>query len=144
MFSASITRHPGRPKGTLSTVAAVASKAVAERFLRALEARDFERTASCFAANSRLRALVPTALREDKGGAAVAERFRLWVGELTDFAVTETAVDEFVDRTRVRYRMGGIDPEDGAVICEQHAYLTLEGDSIAAMNLVCSGFRRVA
>jgi hypothetical protein len=122
-------------------VATVASTAVAERFLQALEARDFERLASCFTPGGRLRALVPTALREDEGSVVVAERFRLWVGELADFAVTDTAVDDFVDRVHVRYRMRGIDPEDGPVTCEQHAYLTLEGDALAAMNLVCSGWR---
>jgi hypothetical protein len=122
-------------------VATVASTAVAERFLQALEARDFERIASCFAPQSRLRALVPTAMREDEGSAAVAERFRLWVDELTDFAVADTAVDDFVDRIHVRYRMRGIDPEDGPVTCEQHAYLTVEDDAISAMNLVCSGWR---
>ncbi len=144
MFSASLTRHPGKPKGTLSTVASVASTAVAQRFLQALETRDFEGIASCFAPNGHLRALVPTALREDEGSAAAAERFRLWVGELTEFAVTETAVDDFLDRVHVRYRMNGIDPEDGPVTCEQQAYLTLEGDAIAAMNLVCSGWRPAA
>jgi SnoaL-like protein len=136
-----VTRHPGRFKGTLSTVATVSSTAVAEQFLQALEARDFERIASCFVEVSRLRALVPTALREDEGSAAVAARFRLWVGELTDFTVTDTAVDDFVDRIHVRYRMRGIDPDDGAVTCEQQAYLTLEDGAIAAMNLVCSGWR---
>jgi hypothetical protein len=125
-------------------MATVASTAVAERFLEALEARDFDGIASCFAPNSRLRALVPTAVREDEGSAAVAERFRYWVGEMTDFAISDTAVEEFVDRLHVRYRMSGIDPEDGPVICEQHAYLTLEGDAIAAMNLVCSGWRPAA
>jgi hypothetical protein len=125
-------------------MATVASTAVAERFFQALEARDFEGIASCFAPNARLRALVPTALREDEGSAAVAERFRYWVGEMTDFTISDTAIEEFVDRLHVRYRMSGIDPEDGAVICEQHAYLTLEGDAIAAMNLVCSGWRPAA
>jgi hypothetical protein len=122
-------------------VATVASTAVAERFLQALQARDFEGIASCFAPNSRLRALVPTAVREDEGSDAVGERFRYWVGEMTDFAISETAVEEFVDRLHVRYRMSGIDSEDGAVMCEQQAYLTLENDAIADMNLVCSGWR---
>jgi hypothetical protein len=125
-------------------MATVASTAVVERFFHALEARDFEGIASCFAPKGRLRALVPTAVREDEGGDAVAERFRLWVGELTDFAITDTAVDEFIDRLHVRYRMSGIDPEDGAVMCEQHAYLALDGDAITAMNLVCSGWRPAA
>jgi hypothetical protein len=122
-------------------VATVASTAVAERFLQALGARDFDGIAACFAPDGRLRALVPTALREDEGGDAVAERFRYWVGELTDFAISDTAVEEFIDRLHVRYRMSGIDPEDGAVMCEQHGYLTLEDDAITAMNLVCSGWR---
>src|SRR6188508_1890525 len=117
-------------------MATVASTGVAERFLHALEARDFDGIASCFAPSGRLRALVPSALREDEGSQAVAERFRYWVGEMIDFAISDTAVDEFVDRVHVRYRMSGIDPEDGAVTCEQQAYLTLEDDAITAMNLV--------
>ena len=125
-------------------MATVASTGVAERFLHALEARDFDGIAACFAPEGRLRALVPEALREDEGSAAVAERFRYWVGEMTDFAISDTAVDEFVDRVHVRYRMHGVDRENGAVTCEQHAYLTLEDDAIAAMNLVCSGWRPAA
>jgi len=131
-------------KGTLSPMATVASTGVTERFLQALDARDFDGIASCFAPDARLRALVPTALRDDEGNAAVAERFRYWVGEMTDFAISDTAVEEFVDRVHIRYRMSGVDPEDGAVICEQQAYLTLEGDAITAMNLVCSGWRPAA
>ena len=125
-------------------MATVASTGVAERFLHALEARDFDGIASCFAPNGRLRALVPTALREDEGSQAVAERFRYWLGDMTDFALSDTAVEEFVDRLHIRYRMRGVDPEDGAVTSEQHAYLTLEGDTIIAMNLVCSGWRPAA
>ena len=141
MFSASVTRHPGKRKGTLSCVATVTSTPVAERFLQALKQRDFDGIASCFASDSRLRALVPTALREDEGSAAIAERFRYWFGELGDFAVIDTTTDDFVDRVQLRYRMRGIDPEDGEVTCEQHAYLTVEDGSISAMNLVCSGWR---
>ena len=125
-------------------MATVASTGVAERFLHALEARDFDGIASCFAPNGRLRALVPTALREDEGSQAVAERFRYWLGDMTDFALSDTAVEEFVDRLHVRYRMRGVDPEDGPVTSEQHAYLTLEDDTITAMNLVCSGWRPAA
>jgi len=125
-------------------MATVASTGVPERFLHALEARDFDGIASCFAPNGRLRALVPTALREDEGSQAVAERFRYWLGDMTDFALSDTAVEEFVDRLHVRYRMRGVDPEDGAVTSEQHTYLTLEGDTIIAMNLVCSGWRPAA
>ena len=125
-------------------MATVASTGVAERFLHALEARDFDGIASCFAPNGRLRALVPTALREDEGSQAVAERFRYWLGDMTDFALSDTAVEEFVDRLHIRYRMRGVDLEDGAVTSEQHAYLTLEGDTITAMNLVCSGWRPAA
>ena len=122
-------------------MATVTPTSVAERFLRALEQRDFDGIASCFAPEGRLRALVPTALREDEGSAAVAERFRYWLGGLSDFAVTDTASNEFADRVRLRYRMSGVDPNDGAVTCEQQAYLTLEGDTISAMSLVCSGWR---
>jgi hypothetical protein len=125
-------------------MATVVPTALAERFLQALDARDFDGIASCFAPNAHLRALVPEALREDEGSAAVAKRFRFWVGEMTDFAVSDTAVEEFVDRLHIQYRMSGVDPKDGAVTCEQQAYVTLDDDAIAAMNLVCSGWRPAA
>jgi SnoaL-like domain len=125
-------------------MATVASTAVAERFLQALDARDFDGITSCFASDARLRALVPTALRDDEGSAAVAERFRYWVGEMTEFAISDTGVEEFVDRIHIRYRMSGIDPEDGPVISEQQAYVTVGSDAITAMDLVCSGWRPAA
>jgi predicted component of type VI protein secretion system len=122
-------------------VATVASTPVAERFLRALDRRDFDDIASCFAPDARLRALVPSNLRDDEGSAAIAERFRFWLSEFTEFAVTDSEADQFMDLLHIRYRMRALDPEDGDVTCEQHAYLTLENGAISAMNLVCSGWR---
>lgn len=111
------------------------------RFLDALAARDFEGLADCFTPDAKLRALVPTRVREDDGPEAIAERFRFWVGEIEDFRLSESDVEPVADRVRVRYRLEGKDPEDGVGLMEHHGYLTLADGRIEALNLVCSGFR---
>jgi hypothetical protein len=117
---------------------------VATRLLEALARKDFDGMRACFTEDARLRALVPTALREDEGAKAIEARFRLWWEEIDRFELVESDVGDLADRTHMRYRLTGVDPEDGPVVVEQHAYLTSENGHIRAMDLVCSGFRPTA
>jgi hypothetical protein len=114
---------------------------VAGRFLDALERRDFVGVADTFAPNGKLRALVPATVREAEGREAIAERFRMWNGEYDEFEVLETSVESFADLLRVRWRIAGIDPQDGSEVYEQTAFVEVGIDGIAVMNLVCSGRR---
>ena len=126
-------------------MATVTGTQVAERFLDALEAHDYDAAAELFASDGRLRALVPQALREDEGPEAVANRFRFWWDELAELELLEREAARFHDRTRIRYRWRGRDPEDGWIEVEHQGYLRLDADGrIAAMNVVCSGFIPVA
>jgi SnoaL-like domain len=114
---------------------------VVTQFLAALADRDYDAIASCFTETAKLRALVPSALREDEGPEAIAARFRLWFEDLEQFELLGSNVDRFADRVRLRYRCRGEDAEDGAVVVEQEGYAAVEGNGIGVLNLVCSGWR---
>lgn len=118
--------------------------AVAGAFVDALARRDFDAIGDCFSPAARMRALVPQRLRDETGPGAIAERFRFWYADLGEFELVESEVDAIADRVRIRYRVRGVDPEDGAVVQEQEGYATVDDGRIAAMNLVCSGFRPAA
>ena len=143
-----ISAREGTPVATDATfevMATVTGTQVAERFLDALEAHDFDAAAELFASDGTLRALVPQALREDEGPEAVANRFRFWWDELAELELLEREAARFHDRTHIRYRWRGRDPEDGWIEVEQKGFLRLDADGrIAAMNVVCSGFIPVA
>jgi hypothetical protein len=115
---------------------------VASRFLDALARRDFEGLASTFNPDGRLRALVPSALREAEGRDAVAERFRIWNGDAEDWELLESETEELADVVKLRWRVASTDPELGRTVYEQTAYAEIDGGGIARMNLVCSGERR--
>ena len=115
--------------------------ALAYRLVEAIGVRDYDAIGRLLAPGARLRALVPHALREDEGSEAVVARLRSWWDEIRDFELLESEVEEMADRLRVRYRVACSGGEDGPSLLEQTAYLTVEDDRIAVVNLVCSGFR---
>jgi hypothetical protein len=116
--------------------------AVAHRFLDALGRRDFVELATCFHAGARLRALVPSRVREEEGSAAIADRYRAWVGSLEDYELVDAGAEEIADVVRLRYAVRGVDPEDGyPTIFEQTAYAEVADGAFSEMRLVCSGYR---
>jgi ketosteroid isomerase-like protein len=137
-----ISAASAAPRFFDGTVAAMSD--VVERFLNSLETRDFETLADCFAPDAKLRALLPSRIREEDGRDAIQARYRFWLGKLGDYELLRTASDSVVDRALVRYRVRGVDPEDGLSEMEQHGYATVEDGRITALNVVCSGFRPLA
>jgi len=114
---------------------------VTGRFLAALARRDFEELAATFNPDGRLRALVPSALREAEGRDAVAERFRVWNDDAEDWELLESDAEELADVVKLRWRVVSTDPELGRSVYEQTVYAKIDGGGIAWMNLVCSGDR---
>ena len=128
-------------RATVVGVSAAHATDVAAEFLDALALRDFDGLAGTFAEDGKLRGLVPSALREAEGREAIAERFRIWNGELADFEVLDSEIAEVEDVLRLRWRVRGVDADDGLSAYEQTAYASVGPDGIAWMNLVCSGSR---
>ena len=113
----------------------------AHRFLDALATLDWDALRACFTPDARLRALVPTTLREEEGPDAIIDRLRYWFGELEDFRLLESGVEELIDRVNVRYRLAGTDPDDGPIVVEQQCYFAIDDGRIAVIDSVCSGPR---
>jgi ketosteroid isomerase-like protein len=115
---------------------------VAERFLDALGRGDWDGIKRLLAPDVHMRALVPTALREEEGAEAVVGRFKFWWAGLSDLRLVESETEPAGRQVRVQYRLEGDDADDGAVVVEQQCFFTVADGAIAKINSVCSGFQQ--
>ena len=108
----------------------------------AIAAQDFSRLESLLADDVRFRALIPSGLREAESATDAAARIGAWFGDGDPLELVDSRVEEIVDRLHVSYRFRSFE-EGRWHLVEQHAYCTLADGKIAAVDLVCSGFRPV-
>jgi SnoaL-like protein len=113
-------------------------------FLEGLAAQDFAQLGDALAADARLRALLPSGLREWTGAEAVADRFARWFGDTEDFELVDAAVGEVGGRLhlhwRLRLRAGWLGR--GWFTVEQQSYADTGQDGrIAQLDLLCTGYR---
>ena len=109
-----------------------------------LAAQDFAQLGGALAADARLRALLPSGLRERTGAEVIAGLFAGWFGDTEDFELLEAAVGEVGGRLhlhwRLRLRAERLGP--GWFTVEQQAYAdTGEDGRIARLDLLCTGYR---
>jgi hypothetical protein len=116
---------------------------VARRFLECLAGQDFEQLPATFAADVRLRALLPGDTREWEGAERVTRTFVRWFGDTQDFELVESTLDDLGTRlhmswcARVRAERFG----EGWRRVEQQAYAeTDEHNLIRHLWLACSGY----
>ena len=114
---------------------------VGQRFLDALDRRDYDPIAACFAEQAQLRAVVPRGVREDDRPDAIAARFQLRTGPTGE--LVDSAADMVGDVLRLRYVIRGVDPELGLCVFEQTAYAEVVDGEITRMRVACSGDRPV-
>lgn len=114
---------------------------IGDELLDAVAERDFDRIEACFAEDASLRVLTPGPLREFSGAGDAAGRFRFWLEPLEDFELLDGDAEEIADRTRIRYRFRGRDPEKGWQLNEHTGYAKVTDGRIVAMNVTCTGFR---
>jgi SnoaL-like domain len=116
---------------------------VAGTFLEGLGARDFARLAASLAPAVQMRALLPPGPMEWAGREAVAETFRSWFDDASDFELIDATVGEVGGRLhlswRLRVRPAPFDIGDGWHVIEQQAYADA-GAAIDTIDLLCSGF----
>jgi hypothetical protein len=108
----------------------------------AIAAQDEAAIAACFKADAKLRALVPSGLRERSGSPDAAALIAAWFEDSTDLELLDAQSDEVGDRFHISYRFTGI--EDGErYLVEQQLFCIVSDDSIGRADLLCSGFRKV-
>jgi len=114
-------------------------------FLEGLAAQDFAGLGGALAADARLRALLPSGLREWAGAEAIAGRFARWFGDTEDFELMEATVGEVGGRLHLHWRLRLRAERLGAgwFTVEQQAYAdTDRSGRIAQLDLLCTGYRR--
>src|SRR2546429_7207873 len=115
----------------------------AAKLVSAVAAQDFDRLEELFAPEIRFRALIPRGLREDATAVDAAARLRSWFGDGDPLELVESETEQVADRLHVRYRFRSFE-EGRWHLVEQHLFCDVAEDGrIAAIDLVCSGFRPV-
>jgi TusA-related sulfurtransferase len=113
-------------------------------FLDALITRKFTTARALLADDVRFRMLVPSGLMTETGAAATIGRFVGWFGDADPFEVETSSSGEVEGRAAIIYRFR-LHDADGWQMIEQHLMLDVDADArIAAIDLLCSGFRSIA
>jgi hypothetical protein len=113
-------------------------------FVDALSAQDFARLGGALTPDARLRALLPSGLRERAGAEVIARQFVRWFGDTQDFALVEATVGEVGDRLHLswRLRLRAERLGTGWFTVEQQAYADTGDDGrISQLDLLCTGYR---
>jgi SnoaL-like domain len=116
------------------------SRALGERFVEAVAARDAAALAACFASGVELRALVPPGLRERTGAAEAAAMISGWFEDSTELELLSSQSEQLADKLYVSYRFAAVEDEQRYLV-EQHIFCTLADGKIERADLLCSGFR---
>ena len=113
-------------------------------FLESLASRDYAQMASTLSGDVRFRAMLPPGPMDWQGADEVAGVFGSWFGKAEDFEVVDAEVGEVGGRLhlswRLRVRPAPFGIGDGWHVIEQQVYADA-GDTIDALDLLCSGFR---
>lgn len=118
----------------------VETRAVSDRFLRALEGRDFPALAACFTEDTQFRALLPQALRTASGVNESTRYFQQWFGAADRVELLASSTAPIGDRQHLAWRLR-VHGATGRHVIEQQAFATIRDDRIVELDLLCSGFR---
>jgi hypothetical protein len=139
-----ITAEPAPRCEVRSGGLARGSSALGEAFVAALAWQDFDALRELMADDVRLRLLVPTGPQEEVGEVATAGRFRTWFADADPILLESWETADVADRLAVGYRFRLRKPEGWRLI-EQRLVADLDrAGRLAAIDLLCSGFRPVS
>lgn len=131
----------------VSGAATAPRSSAATQLLDVLTRREFARLPDVLDDRVRFRALLPGGPQEWVGAQAVAEQFTRWFGGRESVEVVAADTGDVADRVQLRWRLRVRSAElgPGWFVVEQRAYAdTTASGSIAALDLLCSGFRAEA
>ena len=112
-------------------------------FLGSLAAQDFAQLGGTLAAGARMRALLPSDVKEWAGSGEITRVFARWFGDTQDFELIEATTGEVVGllylRWRLRLRAERLGT--GWFTVEQQAYADTGDDGrICRLDLLCTGY----
>lgn len=116
-------------------------RSIARRFVEAVMSDDRDAAVATLAPAVRFRHLIPRGPREIWGADETVDVFLGWFGDARELEVLSLLVEPIADRTSVRYRVR-LRENGGWEVVEQQQFLDMdEAGRIAAIDLLCSGFR---
>jgi len=119
----------------------MAEQRVARRFVEAVMSNDRDTAVATLAPAVRFRHLIPRGPREIWGADETVDVFLGWFGDARELEVQSLLVEPIADRTSVRYQVR-LRENGGWEVVEQQQFLDMdEAGRIAAIDLLCSGFR---
>jgi TusA-related sulfurtransferase len=117
---------------------------VGAAFATAVTARDVDSLRSLLADELQFRMLLPSGPMADSGAGAAVDRITSWFADADPIDVLASTSIEVAGRVAVTYRLRVHRPGGGHLI-EQHLMLDVaDDDRITSIDLLCSGFRRIA
>jgi hypothetical protein len=123
-------------------MAVASAELVAQEFVDALAAQDWQRVEACFASDARLLAAVPNdenPLRDRVGAADATSQLAAWFGDGDPLELESSTVEQIGGKVHVAYRLRSF--EDGAwQVVEQHGFCQIGDEGIERLHLTCSGF----
>jgi TusA-related sulfurtransferase len=120
------------------------AREVGVAFLDALTSRDYAAARMLVGDDVRFRMLVPSGLMTESDPDATIGRFIGWFGSADPFEVEASSSGEVEGRAAITYRFR-LHDADGWQVIQQHLMLDVRADArIAAIDLLCSGFRSIA
>jgi hypothetical protein len=108
----------------------------------AVAGRDGVRLGTTLTDTVRLRALLPGGCVESHGRAAVVALFAGWFADFDAVELVSAAGEPVADRLLVHYRLG-VRTGPTRWTCTQTLICKTEGDLLATVDLLCSGFREI-
>src|SRR5256714_15038948 len=120
------------------------AREVGAAFLDALTTREYAAARALLADDVRFRMLVPSGVMRESDAEATIGRFIGWFGDADPIEVVASSSGEVEGRAAITYRFR-LHDADGWQVIEQHLMLDVGADGrIAAIDLLCSGFRSIA
>jgi hypothetical protein len=110
-----------------------------DEFVAALGALDFARLGATLSETVRFRALVPPGFREADGRGATVDMIAGWFGDAMPGSILRRAAGVVGDRVWAAYRIR-VDDDGESSVAEQRVLAVLDGDAIATLDFMCSGF----
>ncbi len=120
--------------------------AAAGALLEALADQDFPRLGQALTGDARLRALLPSGVREWQGRDTIAQQLATWFGDTTAFDLVDATVGEVGGRVHLRWRLRLQADRLGAgtFVVEQQVYADTDRDQdgrLDRLDLLCTGYR---
>ena len=113
---------------------------LAQTYLGAVVARDYERVEALLADDFRLRDLSPPGFTEVADLGEALSGLRTLLDRFDSVRLVDSEVYDIGGVTYLRARMRFVHPEAGERMLEQHHLLTIADDRITARDELCTGF----